>query len=102
MKKLIVMINLMILCLGMTFAKDITISVGAGENWKAKREPQVAIWLEDTEGNYIETLYVTEKASKKSWIFAPSSISRTSARAARSSGISILSMSNACKMFLCT
>ena len=71
MKKLIVMINLMILCLGMTFAKDITISVGAGENWKAKREPQVAIWLEDTDGNYIKTLYVTERASHKSWIMGP-------------------------------
>ena len=55
----------------MAFAKEITISVGAGENWKAKREPQVAIWLEDTDGNYIKTLYVTERASHKSWIMGP-------------------------------
>ena len=71
MKKLIAMINLMFVCLGMTFAKDITISVGAGDNWKAKREPQVAIWLEDTGRNYIKTLYVTERASHKSWIMGP-------------------------------
>ena len=71
MKKTIAMINLMILGLGMLFAKDITISVGAGENWKQKREPQVAIWLEDTDGNYIKTLYVTERASHKSWIMGP-------------------------------
>lgn len=71
MKKTIAMINLMILGLGMLFAKDITISVGAGENWKQKREPQVAIWLEDTDGNYIKTLYVTERASHKSWMMSP-------------------------------
>jgi len=71
MKKIISTISLMILCLGMLCAKDITISVGAGENWKQKREPQLAIWLEDTEGNYIKTLYVTERASHKSWIMGP-------------------------------
>ena len=71
MKKIITMINLIILGLGMLYAKDITISVGAGENWKQKREPQFAIWLEDSEGNYIKTLYVTERASHKSWIMSP-------------------------------
>ncbi len=71
MKKLISVISLMIFGLTMLCAKDITISVGAGENWKAKREPQLAIWLEDTEGNYIKTLYVTERASHKSWIMGP-------------------------------
>ncbi len=45
MKKLITIFSLMIFVLGMLCAKDITISVGAGENWKQKREPQVAIWL---------------------------------------------------------
>ncbi|WP_027729080.1 DUF2271 domain-containing protein [Treponema sp. C6A8] len=53
------------------FAREIKISVLPGQNWSSKHSPQFAIWLEDTEGNYIETLYVTEKASKKSWIFAP-------------------------------
>lgn len=71
MKKIITLLNLIIFCFGMAFAKEITISVGAGENWKQKREPQVAIWLEDTDGNYIKTLYVTERASHKSWIMGP-------------------------------
>lgn len=30
--------------------------------------PQMAIWLEDTKGNYLETLYVTKKASDSSYI----------------------------------
>ena len=71
MKKILTMLNLMIFGLGMLCAKNITISVGAGENWKQKREPQVAIWLEDVDGNYIRTLYVTERASHKSWIMSP-------------------------------
>ena len=71
MKKMISMIVLGIMWLGMLFANDITVSVGAGENWKQKREPQLAIWLEDTEGNYVKTLYVTERASHKSWIMSP-------------------------------
>ena len=53
------------------FAKEITVCVGAGEHWKAKSEPQFAIWLEDEKGNFVKTLYVTKKASKKSFIFSP-------------------------------
>lgn len=58
---------------GMSFAfsREITISVEEGQSWKKGHLPQAAIWLEDTNGNYIQTLYVTKKASKKSWIFAP-------------------------------
>ncbi|MCI6984217.1 MAG: DUF2271 domain-containing protein [Treponema porcinum] len=48
-----------------------TVSIGAGTNWKEKREPQVAVWLEDADGNYIRTLYVTSRAEKRSWIFSP-------------------------------
>ena len=29
--------------------------------------PQMAIWIEDLDGNYLETLYVTEKAAKGTW-----------------------------------
>lgn len=71
MKRVVAAIALVMLCLGVACAKDITISVGAGENWKQKRAPQVAIWLEDTSGNYIRTLYVTERAGHKSWIMSP-------------------------------
>lgn len=30
--------------------------------------PQMAIWLEDTQGNYLDSLYVTKKASNSSYI----------------------------------
>ena len=53
------------------YARDVTISVGAGEGWKSGKEPQVAIWLEDQNGRYIKTLYVTKKASALSWLFGP-------------------------------
>ena len=70
MKKIIsailILVNFMV-----AFAKEISVKVTPGEHWKEKREPQVAVWLEDTEGNYIRTLYVTERAGHKSWIFGP-------------------------------
>lgn len=70
MKKLIsailILVNFMV-----AFAKEISVKVTPGEHWKEKREPQVAVWLEDEDGNYIRTLYVTERASHKSWIFSP-------------------------------
>lgn len=53
------------------FAREINIKVRPGQHWKEKREPQIALWLEDSQGNYIRTLYVTERAGHKSWIFGP-------------------------------
>ncbi len=53
------------------FAREIKINVIPGENWKEKREAQAVIWLEDLNGNYIKTLYVTERAARKNWIFSP-------------------------------
>ena len=70
MKKTIIAI-LILLSFAGAFAKEISVKVTPGENWKEKREPQVAVWLEDEDGNYIRTLYVTERASHKSWIFGP-------------------------------
>ena len=32
-----------------------------------KLPPQIAVWIEDPDGNYIETLYVTEKAGTQGW-----------------------------------
>ncbi|MTI57389.1 DUF2271 domain-containing protein [Geosporobacter ferrireducens] len=37
-----------------------------------KTPPQMAIWVEDLEGNYIDTLYVTRKTVNQSWSKAPS------------------------------
>ena len=49
-------------------ARDVTVSIGAGEGWKG---PQLAVWLEDAQGRYIKTLYVTQKASGLSWFLGP-------------------------------
>ncbi len=70
MKKIISSIFIL-LSFAALFAKEISVKVSPGQHWKEKREPQVAIWLEDGDGNYIRTLYVTERASHKSWIFGP-------------------------------
>ena len=65
------LIFILTLSLSFLYAKEITISVGAGQHWKEKREPQFSVWLEDSNGNFIRTLYVTERASHKSWIMSP-------------------------------
>ena len=72
MKKITALITLgMIFITSMLFAKEVTISVGAGECWKQKSEPQFSVWLEDENGNFIRTLYVTQRASKKNWRMSP-------------------------------
>lgn len=49
----------------------VTVSVGAGEHWKARSTPQFALWLEDESGNFVRTLYVTAKTGKKAFAFSP-------------------------------
>ena len=71
MKKITSIIAFLALGTAAVFAREVTISVGAGENWKGNHAPQFALWLEDTKGNYLQTLYVTGKASKKNWVFSP-------------------------------
>ena len=70
MKKIISTI-LIFMTFGAAFAREITVKVRPGQHWKEKREPQIALWLEDSDGNYIRTLYVTQRAGHKSWIFGP-------------------------------
>ncbi|MBR1616032.1 MAG: hypothetical protein IJ673_11255 [Treponema sp.] len=70
MKKL-TLLFILSLSLSFLYAKEITISVGAGQHWKEKREPQFSVWLEDSDGNFIRTLYVIERASHKSWMMSP-------------------------------
>ncbi|MBO4404903.1 MAG: DUF2271 domain-containing protein [Treponema sp.] len=53
------------------YAQEIKITVEPGNYWLKEREPQAAVWLEDEDGNYLRTLYVTKKAEKKSWFFSP-------------------------------
>lgn len=63
----------------LTFAQgDVRIEVEAGENWihefpmflgiKKDNPPQFAIWLEDIDGKYLSTVYVTEKIATQGWI----------------------------------
>lgn len=69
MKK--IMTCVLFLCvMSFMYAEKISIYVEPGEVW-SKRAPQLALWIEDGEGNYIETIYVTKSAAKKSWKFAP-------------------------------
>ena len=35
-------------------------------------QPQIAIWIEDVDGKYLETLYVTQSVAKQDWKKAPS------------------------------
>lgn len=34
-------------------------------------QPQVAVWLENTEGKYLDTIYVTARSNKGNWRMAP-------------------------------
>lgn len=62
--------------------QPLSIRIVPGENYlhkfqlskliSIKTPPQIAIWVEDTEGNYIHTLYATEKITTKNWAKAPS------------------------------
>lgn len=61
--------------------KVLTISITKGEEYlhkfkvnsliSIKTPPQFAIWVEDINGNYIETLYATSKISRQNWSKAP-------------------------------
>lgn len=58
-------------------SNDLKIEVEQGQSWlhdyplfwgiNKKNPPQIAIWLEDTEGNYLSTVYVTHKIATQSW-----------------------------------
>ncbi len=58
--------------------KRLSIDIKAGEHYSGPGAvilgvtttaiPQMVIWLEDTNGNYLETLYITKKASNSSYI----------------------------------
>lgn len=58
-------------------AGDIRVRIEAGKEWlhdfpvflgiSKKNPPQIAIWLEDTAGNYLSTIYVSHKIATQSW-----------------------------------
>lgn len=59
-------------------SNDLKISIEKGEEWlhdfplfmgiNKKNPPQIAIWTEDMEGNYLSTIYVTHKIGTQSWL----------------------------------
>ena len=71
MKKIFIALYALAAMAAFAHAREITVSVGAGDGWKSGHEPQIAIWLEDEQGRYLKTLYVTKKASALSWLFGP-------------------------------
>lgn len=56
---------------------DVKVCIEQGEEWlhdfplfmgiKKKNPPQIAIWLEDTNGKYLSTIYATHKIATQSW-----------------------------------
>ena len=59
---------------------DIKVCIEQGREWlhdfpvflgiKKKNPPQIAIWLEDMQGNYLSTVYVSHKIATQDWQMA--------------------------------
>lgn len=59
---------------------DLKIKIETGSQWKhpfnlflgikKQNTPQIAIWTEDMEGNYLTTIYVTNRTATQSWIMS--------------------------------
>jgi hypothetical protein len=59
---------------------NIKIAIEQGSEWlhdfpvfwfvKKKNAPQIAIWTEDLDGNFLSTIYISEKLAKQSWTAA--------------------------------
>ena len=52
-------------------AVNVRAVVTPGGEWKGKFPPQFALWIQDSDGNFSQTIFATKKASNKKWIFAP-------------------------------
>ena len=52
------------------WAEKNSVAVNPGEAY-SKRAPQIAVWVEDSDGTYVDTLFVTKKASGNKWIGSP-------------------------------
>jgi len=58
-------------------AGDVKISIEEGKEWlhdfplflgiKKKNPPQIAIWMEDMQGNYLSTIYASHKIATQAW-----------------------------------
>lgn len=70
MKKIIISLLIAGLTVFSSFAKEFQVNIVPGQIW-AKRKPQCAVWVQDENGKYVGTLFITNSASKKSWIGSP-------------------------------
>ncbi|MBN2510755.1 MAG: hypothetical protein JXB03_10775 [Spirochaetales bacterium] len=58
-----------------TIGGDLVITVNPGEEWLhrfsffKKNTPTFAVWLEDENGQYLDTLFATRKIATEGWIF---------------------------------
>lgn len=68
MKK--ITMNIIICCFVAAAATALTVFIGPGKIW-GERKPQFAVWVENTDGTFVKTLYVTKSASSKGWTFGP-------------------------------
>jgi hypothetical protein len=63
-----------------TTGTDITLAFEKGEHYAQPTKvfglipmdltPQIAVWIEDTDGHYVDTLFVTEKAGTQGWMIS--------------------------------
>lgn len=61
-------------------AENICVRIEAGKEWlhdfpvflgiSKKNPPQIAVWVEDSQGNYMSTVYVSHKIATQSWQMA--------------------------------
>ena len=64
--------------------KNFKLEISEGKHWQhklkvipwlpiiqVKNPPQIAVWIEDDKGNYLTTLYVTNRTAKQNWRKAP-------------------------------
>lgn len=70
MKKTIFMSLILTLLSAGIFAEEITVAVNPGEAYSS-RAPQIAVWVEDADGIFVDTLFITKKASGNNWIGSP-------------------------------
>lgn len=55
-------------------ARPVRIEINPGANWihvtPYNAAPQFAVWLEDLDGDYMDTVFVTAKSARQGWVFA--------------------------------
>ena len=69
MKKIFALVLLSVAA-AFIWAEKISVAVNPGEAY-SKRAPQIAVWVENSDGTYVDTLFVTKKASGNKWIGSP-------------------------------